>query len=62
MEQNNKRKMMGMGCGILIDFQFQVRLFSRRNTVNAIKVTQWITVTAHPWTEPKGRGVKMRSV
>jgi hypothetical protein len=54
-----KRIRMGLSKGVVIHFQFQSRLFSRKKAVKAKRVTPWMTHMAHPWTAPIASGVKM---
>jgi len=49
----------GLSKGVLIHFQFQVRLFSIKNEAKAINVIRCIVFTAQLWTEALARGLNI---
>jgi hypothetical protein len=58
MDRINRIK-IGMSKGVFIHVHSCVRLFSSKKALKASRVTKCMTLTAHPWTEPIARGVKM---
>jgi hypothetical protein len=53
------RTINGLSKGVFIHFQFQDMAFSNKKAVRAIRVTIWMMVMAHSWTDALASGVKM---
>ena len=55
------RIIIGLSKGVLIHCQFQVRVFSIKKAVRAMRVIRWMVVMAQPWTDPLANGVKINN-